>query len=541
MRPLQTRSVQASAWLALLAALAVVLVPQLFLFSHVADDAYIGFRYATRLAAGEGLTFNPGERVEGFSDPLWMLLLAGGLRLTPLSAPDVARGLGLLFTVLTVLCAWRFFCRPGGERSPAPAFGSPEDSESVRVAASRPQALGMADVGIAGPRKSVSIADFLVWSGIVLAAPGFHVYASSGLETPLLMCLFTCAGLATIRNRGADFYRAAGLLGLAGITRPEGALYGLLWYLSTWSMRKGWPRRREFILLGALFGPALVYEIFRLYYYGRMLPNTFVAKPPGLFGGDSFGFAYLWPWILSIGGPAIVLAAMVRGRPDGTCRRVLQACAGLILAAIIFVIYARYDWMPFGRFVVPVWPLIALVVTDGLRAITAQGLLRPVKFAKSVMAELLVLASLVTWAPDVGAYVRNEGPGSTLMRGSDQLAIGQWLAANVRAGSTVATRRLGGICYGAPGLIAWDRGGLTDAEQAAFISTCPDRVPDDLREPILKRLPDVIALNLTYRDRPDFVAWLNAHYRFIRSFPQGDSGPFEVWVARRTPSVLLSE
>src|SRR5262245_25350105 len=39
------------------------------------DDAYISFRYADHLARGWGLVFNQWERVEGFSNLLWILIL----------------------------------------------------------------------------------------------------------------------------------------------------------------------------------------------------------------------------------------------------------------------------------------------------------------------------------------------------------------------------------------------------------------------------------------------------------------------------------
>ena len=41
------------------------------------DDAFISFRYANNLANGHGLVFNPGERVEGYTNFLWTLLLTG--------------------------------------------------------------------------------------------------------------------------------------------------------------------------------------------------------------------------------------------------------------------------------------------------------------------------------------------------------------------------------------------------------------------------------------------------------------------------------
>ena len=40
------------------------------------DDAMISMRYAWNLAHGNGLVWNPGERVEGFTNPLWVGFMA---------------------------------------------------------------------------------------------------------------------------------------------------------------------------------------------------------------------------------------------------------------------------------------------------------------------------------------------------------------------------------------------------------------------------------------------------------------------------------
>ena len=61
----------------------------------LSDDCYISFRYARNLVEGHGLVYNPGERVEGFSNPLWVLLLACGHLLTAVDTPTLARLLGL--------------------------------------------------------------------------------------------------------------------------------------------------------------------------------------------------------------------------------------------------------------------------------------------------------------------------------------------------------------------------------------------------------------------------------------------------------------
>jgi len=53
------------------AALAVLTLSNL----QLVDDAYISFRYAHNLASGQGLVFNPGEYVEGYTNLLWTLLM----------------------------------------------------------------------------------------------------------------------------------------------------------------------------------------------------------------------------------------------------------------------------------------------------------------------------------------------------------------------------------------------------------------------------------------------------------------------------------
>src|SRR5688572_9274188 len=40
------------------------------------DDAMVSMRYAWNLAHGNGAVWNPGEYVEGYTNPLWMLYMA---------------------------------------------------------------------------------------------------------------------------------------------------------------------------------------------------------------------------------------------------------------------------------------------------------------------------------------------------------------------------------------------------------------------------------------------------------------------------------
>ena len=63
------------------------------------DDAFITFRYSENLVDGSGPVFNPGERVEGYSSPSWMLLMAGAIGLGADPAP-VAKFYGVLASIL---------------------------------------------------------------------------------------------------------------------------------------------------------------------------------------------------------------------------------------------------------------------------------------------------------------------------------------------------------------------------------------------------------------------------------------------------------
>ncbi|HDS29754.1 MAG TPA: hypothetical protein ENN67_01795, partial [Firmicutes bacterium] len=67
------------------------------------DDPFISFRYAKNLSQSNGLTYNPGERIEGFSNPAWVLLMTAPIpiaeRIHPLAILWFAKFLGLILTI----------------------------------------------------------------------------------------------------------------------------------------------------------------------------------------------------------------------------------------------------------------------------------------------------------------------------------------------------------------------------------------------------------------------------------------------------------
>ncbi|HWR98315.1 MAG TPA: hypothetical protein VN317_07805, partial [Candidatus Methanoperedens sp.] len=151
------------------------------------DDAYITFRYARNLAGGQGLVFNPGERVEGYTNFLWVLFAAASESLGIPSARTMPF-VGLACGAATVLLLFFF-----GRRL-ASASGPP------RRWAGAPAAL------------------------LLALSPGFALYAVTGLETPLFTALVLASAVAAALGRPLAFAAACSL---AFLVRPEAALLGI--------------------------------------------------------------------------------------------------------------------------------------------------------------------------------------------------------------------------------------------------------------------------------------------------------------------------
>src|SRR3954471_5389789 len=95
---------------------APIFLVHVLLFNFVTDDAFISFVYSRQLAEHGQLVFNLGERVEGYTNFLWTVLLALGLKLGV--APDVAaRVLGTGFGIATLAVCARLVAELRGRRS----------------------------------------------------------------------------------------------------------------------------------------------------------------------------------------------------------------------------------------------------------------------------------------------------------------------------------------------------------------------------------------------------------------------------------------
>jgi hypothetical protein len=306
-------------------------------YASLFDDALISMRYAWNLAHGNGLVWNPGERVEGYSNFLTTLLMA-----IPSVFFDARRAVLAvqLFGIATVLGVG-LLC--------------------VRLARS--------------VRRSERCSGSMGHDAIVLAAAiSFYplsFWSVTGMETGLLTLLFLGALVAVDRwvehqSRGGLFL-AASLAGLLTWVRPDAVVFALLIpafaAFAESSSRRGPNIRVGLALVAVVMIFPLAQLLFRVSYYGHPFPNTYVLKIEGFPILDRIrnGIGYFGH---QAAGVLALLSAVAVGVWNGRSRIRLVAGASL-LVAVLFQTWAGGDAWPYWRMVAPALPLIlALAASD---------------------------------------------------------------------------------------------------------------------------------------------------------------------------------
>jgi hypothetical protein len=213
------------------------------------DDAMISMRYAYNLAHGNGLVWNVGERVQGFTNPLWVFYMALFHRLP---IPLAQMGLAIQITGAVFLAVTLFFVR--------------------RIVAVTGDMLAMLG--------AVTLAAFY--------AP-LNSYSLLGMEVSALALLLTASVWLVLKN-GTDRFTPFLYVMLAmGILLRSDAAVPYVIILAAMCVIQKQHRRQHLVwglgfLVLSLGGQALA----SLFYYGQWLPNTYYLKLEG------------WPFALRI-------------------------------------------------------------------------------------------------------------------------------------------------------------------------------------------------------------------------------------------------
>lgn len=419
----------------------------LVVLEFVKDDAYISFRYAHNLVKGKGLVFNPGDRLEGFTNFLWTLLMV----------PFEALG-------------WDLFqvCEFLGTGLSMAVIGT------MLVVASRWDSA----------RKDLSFAWGATW---LATSSSWVLWAKSGLEQSLAALLplvsatllwQLCEDVEKAEPNDAQRLQKRALLsgvvmGLGCMTRPEihlvAVIVGTPLLVDVLRTRK--LPKHALAWAGGVLLMTIPFHLFRYGYYHSMLPNTFYVKTgkgsmiwrAGLdqlremFEFNHFG------WVL----PFVPFAFMTKKRL--TAKLVSLAIS---LAFMAYIVKVGVDEMQWFRLYLPAMPFLLLLAALGMRNLLDAAL---AVVGRKDDAQAAWLVGALGWAGVLYAGSRNfqftfrelhgfDGHGD--LSGTYHPDLGKFIVRHDRPGALVAFQDMGSTPYHAPDIAFLDFIGLTEGTVA---------------------------------------------------------------------------
>jgi arabinofuranosyltransferase len=373
----------------------------------IADDGLIVLRTVRNLLAGNGPVFNKGERVEANTSTVWTYLVTiGGWIGGSTQLEYVALVLALTLSVLGIV-----FAMLGTGRLYAP--------------------------GLRGRRALMLPAGAAVY----IAVPPARDFATSGLENGLVLAylgllwwMMVCwsqalrqpavPGGPPEQNAVSRVFDGslAFVAGLSVLVRPELALIGGLALVMMLVAARGSRRRLLIVVAGGLLPVA--YQVFRMGYYGLLVPGTAIAKDatgskwePGFAYLSNFNRPYLlWAPIMLLAAIGLLLFASRTmpwwtrhqiPRGYGRLARTVQSPPAVILFMLFSGLVQGVYWIrqggdfmhgrvlltPLFCLLLPV-AVIPIVLPDGSRIAHATGYL----MAGATSAIWLAVTGWAVWA-----------------------------------------------------------------------------------------------------------------------------------------------
>lgn len=450
-------------WLPTVVPVAIVVVGA-WSYRWVDEDAFIDFRIVANLLGGHGPVFNVGERVEAYSNPLWLGLLT--------AVHGVARGASLEWTSVVL----GLICTAGGFL-----------------------AGGLAVVRLGRSRAEGTVLPFGMLVASVVA--GVWEFATSGLEMSMVFLWLGFSFWLLVRfeaNRDRVVLSAL-VVGLGPLIRPELILTSAVWLAAlvvlatTGEPVAGRRARRAVAVVGAAIAVPVLYEVFRAAYFALLVPSTGLAKA----GGSAWwsqGFTYLWNlvapyalWIPALAALPLVVIRMGAWWRTGDRSGVLLLATPLAAggADALYVVYLGGDYMH-ARLLLPAFFAVCLPVYAVTRQL--RGWL------------LLPCAALTVWAVVCAGWLRFVPPPLTRL-GLQTVFISNernsWITATGRAHPVVAgdyARALSGRAGSVLGRAASD---VPPGRQQLIVITNPFAPIDpSAARPARSRLPFSLAVNL---------------------------------------------
>lgn len=350
------------------------------------EDAFINLRIVDQVFAGHGPVFNAGERVEAATSPLWLGILVAARGLFGAFASVV------WITLIASLVAATLAFLVGGH--------------AARV-------LHRGRDGLVVPVGLLLVAAVaVVWD-----------FSTSGLETGLVWLWLASSWLVLVSvARAGDVatrkrFAFGVVLGLAPLVRPELGLMMVSLLVAWFALVR--PRRIVFDVV-AVFSLPVAYEVFRMGYYGEVVPNTALAKDAGglhMSQGWAYAQNFITPYRLwlSLALIAATVAARLLTERD---RRLAIATAAMLVAALLdalYIVAIGGDYMH-GRLLLPAFFALGLpasIVVRKARALEVAAVVVAIAWAvTSVIAfrpppvpRTYLLSPIADWRTVLGARI----------------------------------------------------------------------------------------------------------------------------------------
>ncbi len=304
---------------------------------YIMDDAFISFRYAHNLIDGHGLVWNLGERVEGYSNFSWVMLVAGWMwfGIMPETSTYV---MGIVLHFFCLLLTYRI------------AFKVLDNRDWAMVV-------------------------------LILFAMNFTVsgMATSGLETPLQLLLFLSVAYI-FTHAVSDGWNSKRMLllsivlNLAMLTRPDSIVLVGMATAELYFTNKNWNIRNIAYFIIPFLLILLPFLIWKQSYYGSIIPNSFNAKVHGM-SGIGYGLFYIYLFSLTYFCLPHMLMVAWKGKALWNDNRIIGYFALFSLVWIMYIVYVGGDFMDF-RFMVVIIPLLLIMIIEVIRRYITDSKIR---------------------------------------------------------------------------------------------------------------------------------------------------------------------
>jgi len=332
----------------ILAALSIVFIFICLNNKFVQDDAFISFRYVQNFVDGYGLVFNIGERVEGYTNLLWVLLLSV-FAFFKINLQSISQILSVLFGTLVLFMTFKV----------SQLIVLKYETKQIKK--------------IKTSDTDTNVNYFNLIPSVMLVFTGSFIFWSiSGMESTMFISFCLLGIYFYLKESSGDSigYKFPLFIFLATLTRPEGLyFFGLIIlhkvFFTFLELRSNAFKilfsRKNLISYSVYIIPVILYFLIRYMYYGYLFPNTYYAKTGLSTDYLNSGIEYFIKFLT-----AYMLYGVLLLAPLYLLRRKENIFAVslfylIIISFILYVISVGGDVLKQNRFFLPVLPLIYIL------------------------------------------------------------------------------------------------------------------------------------------------------------------------------------